>query len=442
MANAKRLRDALLSSSVDAMQAGRGAVSGVAQQMGTAWLPVREIAPDPDQPRTHYDSERMKHLVESIRAIGQVEPILVQALKVEEQRPGEPYRYRCLSGHRRLRAYQELDLAEIKAVIVRDNLSAEQRLVREIASNEVREDHTDFDRARFMALLFAGRIAEIEPADEKGKTRDHPPIEAVKQLVNRAFNEFDRTGQFSPASRAVIEACEESLKAVGERRNTRWFHRWGAPLLALEGAALEAAVAGLDARRSLAIAQLAPRGATLTVDERKGRETLIRGLALAVKASNIPHRELALLVKDLAAAAGAHGANSPHVASILSGIKTDEENLSSVPPDSHDRVHDETDTTTSAAERRLDSPNVKSLRRRARILASRWNYRPGPPPKGGADAIGGQPADLLELVDHLATHAPRSADRILRALEKADRDTATALAVHPQRAHREGKRDR
>ena len=55
MANSKRLRDALLSSSVDAMQAGRGAVSGVAHQMGAVWLPVREIMPDRDQPRTHYD---------------------------------------------------------------------------------------------------------------------------------------------------------------------------------------------------------------------------------------------------------------------------------------------------------------------------------------------------------------------------------------------------
>ncbi len=80
MAN-KKLKDALLQNSKAAVTSGRSATAGVSDQTGFVWLPLAEIQPDPEQPRTHIDEAALRQLAESIRALGQIEPILVQPLR-------------------------------------------------------------------------------------------------------------------------------------------------------------------------------------------------------------------------------------------------------------------------------------------------------------------------------------------------------------------------
>jgi ParB/RepB/Spo0J family partition protein len=210
MAKTKNLREALLGSSKSAIEAGRSSVAGVADSAGAVWLPVADIAPDPDQPRTHYDEAAMRALAESIAALGQIEPIVVQALGAAERASHDGRRYRCLSGHRRLRAHESLGLSEIRATVVRERLSESDRFRHEIASNEVREDHTDFDRARFMALVFAEALGA--EGDDAART------ERVKYVVNRAFNELDRAGELSAESAEAVATCERALAGRGERR--------------------------------------------------------------------------------------------------------------------------------------------------------------------------------------------------------------------------------
>jgi ParB/RepB/Spo0J family partition protein len=387
MANTKQLRDALLGRSKDAIHSGRSATPGVADQSGAVWLPVADVAPDPDQPRTHYDEEAMRQLCESIQAVGQIEPILVQPLRAAERQATPDRKYRCLSGHRRLRAHELLGLDEIKATIVRDELSPADRFMQEVASNEAREDHTDFDRARFMGVLFANSLGGGADADR------------VKRLVNRAFNELDRTGRHSAESAAVVEKFEAALKAVGERRNLRWFHRWGLPLLALKGAAREVAVDGLDARRALALAPLAGRD-----------DALLRRFAAAARERQIPHRDFAAGVRSATDLLDAGTATPERVDRILAGLAGED-----APPESGGPAARPKEGKQAAAAKRA---TPRALRERAAALAGRWSVRLG-------DRRRAVPLD--EAIAELAARDPRALERFVDAMERADRALVALL---------------
>jgi ParB family chromosome partitioning protein len=72
-----------------------------------AEVPVDRIAPNPAQPRTHFDAEALEELVTSIREVGLLQPIVV--------RQTGPESYELVMGERRLRASREAGLDRIPA---------------------------------------------------------------------------------------------------------------------------------------------------------------------------------------------------------------------------------------------------------------------------------------------------------------------------------------
>ncbi len=62
-------------------------------------LPLDSISPNPRQPRTVFDEEAMNELVESIREVGMLQPIVV--------RPLGGARFELVMGERRWRAAQQ-----------------------------------------------------------------------------------------------------------------------------------------------------------------------------------------------------------------------------------------------------------------------------------------------------------------------------------------------
>ncbi len=72
-------------------------------------LPLDSISPNPRQPRTAFDEEAMNELVESIREVGLLQPIVV--------RPLGGARFELVMGERRWRAAQQADLDNIPAIV-------------------------------------------------------------------------------------------------------------------------------------------------------------------------------------------------------------------------------------------------------------------------------------------------------------------------------------
>jgi ParB family chromosome partitioning protein len=102
-------------------------------------LPVRKIRPNPDQPRKHFDEEKHRELVLSIRERGILQPIRVMQVTRNED-------YMIIAGERRWRAAKEVPLAEVPCIVIAAQ-APEQAHIDAIIENVTREDLNAVDRA-------------------------------------------------------------------------------------------------------------------------------------------------------------------------------------------------------------------------------------------------------------------------------------------------------
>ena len=93
-------------------------------------LPLREIEPDPEQPRKRFDDDALNQLADSITENGLLQPIAV--------RPQGLGRYSIVAGERRWRACRMAGLTEVP-VVVKD-VSDEQAMELALVENLQRED--------------------------------------------------------------------------------------------------------------------------------------------------------------------------------------------------------------------------------------------------------------------------------------------------------------
>ncbi len=129
---------------------------------GLLQVPVGAIAPNPKQPRTHFDDEALEGLAASIREVGILQPIVVR-------RAGDG-RYELIAGERRLRAAKAAGLPTVP-VVLRDSGDAD--LLRDaLIENIHREDLNPIEQAEaFKALLGELGLKQEELADRVGVSR-------------------------------------------------------------------------------------------------------------------------------------------------------------------------------------------------------------------------------------------------------------------------------
>jgi ParB family chromosome partitioning protein len=117
-------------------------------------ITLEAICPNPLQPRAHFDNESLSTLVESIRARGVLQPILVRSLGDD--------RFELIAGERRWRAARAAGLKTIPAII-RD-LAQNESLEVALIENLQREDLTALERAtayQHYLDTFGGSIEDL-----------------------------------------------------------------------------------------------------------------------------------------------------------------------------------------------------------------------------------------------------------------------------------------
>ena len=142
---------------------GLGALISSAEneQAGIKELKINEIEPNINQPRKHFNDEKLTQLSESIKQHGVVQPIIVKK---------ESDTYRIVAGERRWRAARIAGLTTVP-VIVKD---LENKQVMEIAliENIQREDLNAIEEAEaYEKLLDEYKMTQEEIANTVGKSR-------------------------------------------------------------------------------------------------------------------------------------------------------------------------------------------------------------------------------------------------------------------------------
>lgn len=143
---------------------GKGLAQLVGEQASGAptELTLSSVAPNPTQPRRHFDEDQLKELAASIREVGVLQPILV--------RPVREGRYQIVAGERRYRAAQVAGLTHIPAIVrsATDQASLELALI----ENVQREDISAAECARaYQRLADEFGLTQEEIAARVGKSR-------------------------------------------------------------------------------------------------------------------------------------------------------------------------------------------------------------------------------------------------------------------------------
>ena len=145
-------------------------------------LPIREIRPNPYQPRKEFDENGLKELADSIRENGVFQPILVRKSSVG---------YELVAGERRLRASKLAGKQNIPAIIV--DFDDRQMMEISLLENIQRKDLTPIEEAAAYAQLIRKlNYTQDELAKRIGKSRANIANllrllnlpEEVKKLVN------------------------------------------------------------------------------------------------------------------------------------------------------------------------------------------------------------------------------------------------------------------
>ncbi len=124
---------------------------------------IDRIEPNPQQPRSYFDPEKLRELSESIRQRGVIQPLLVTR--------AQGNRYHLIAGERRLRAAKMAQLDEVP-VVVMDEASTNERLELALIENIQRHDLNAIEEAMAYARLIEEfNLTQEEVADKVGKKR-------------------------------------------------------------------------------------------------------------------------------------------------------------------------------------------------------------------------------------------------------------------------------
>ena len=125
-------------------------------------LPLREIEPDPDQPRKTFEQEALGELAASIAEHGLLQPIAV--------RPRGLNGYTIVAGERRWRACRMAGLTEVP-VVVKD-VTEEQAMELALVENLQREDLDPVEEAAgIRELMVRCNLTQEQAAQKLGKSR-------------------------------------------------------------------------------------------------------------------------------------------------------------------------------------------------------------------------------------------------------------------------------
>jgi ParB family chromosome partitioning protein len=134
---------------------------GPQSHVGVQHVPIERIDPNPVQPRTVFEPEKLSELAQSIRANGIIQPLVVQ-------RDGE--RYQLVAGERRWRAARMAGLTTVPAVV--QEFAKDRLLEIALIENIQREDLNPIEVAHALERLASEHnLSHEEIGQRTGKER-------------------------------------------------------------------------------------------------------------------------------------------------------------------------------------------------------------------------------------------------------------------------------
>jgi ParB family transcriptional regulator, chromosome partitioning protein len=189
--------------------------TGIKNADSSQTIPLDQIHLPATQPRRYFDSEALKHLTESIRQHGILQPLLVRLIDGEK--------HELVAGERRYRAAKEIGLKEVPIVIreLDDNAAFQLALI----ENLLREDLNPVDETegilQLLALKLNRSIEEIPPLlrrlqhDRKAASKSSNNVIGKHKLPSDGTSNNvtvkDKEGKLDADNNVILENNEGEL---------------------------------------------------------------------------------------------------------------------------------------------------------------------------------------------------------------------------------------
>jgi len=133
------------------------------ESAGTREIPLSEISANPHQPRKHFNEDALRELADSIKSQGVISPLIVAPKAVGG--------YEIIAGERRFRASRLAGLEKVP-VIIREDLTEENKLGIALIENVQREDLTAIEEAKaYREMMEQLDLTQQDVAELVGKKR-------------------------------------------------------------------------------------------------------------------------------------------------------------------------------------------------------------------------------------------------------------------------------
>jgi ParB family chromosome partitioning protein len=188
-------------------------------------LPIAQLRPGRMQPRTTFDS--LESLVDSVKAFGLLQPILVRPVA---DAAGV---YEIVAGERRWRAAQQAQLHEVPVVV--RSIGDQDALQLGLIENLQRSDLTAIDEAHgYRRLMDEFSQTQDDVAHTVGKSRPHVANTLRLLELPQPVQDMVRQGDLSAGqARALIgvpDAVAWAKKAVADKLTVRELEKLGGAL--------------------------------------------------------------------------------------------------------------------------------------------------------------------------------------------------------------------
>ena len=145
------------------LQSVISAIEKKAPQLSQVEVKLKDIRPNPYQPRKHFDEEKLNELAVSIKEHGIFQPIILK-----ESVQG----YEIVAGERRFRAASIVGLEEVPAIRV--DFSDQQMMEIALLENIQREDLNAIEEAQaYQSMMKKLKLTQEELSKRVGKSRAH-----------------------------------------------------------------------------------------------------------------------------------------------------------------------------------------------------------------------------------------------------------------------------
>ncbi len=169
-------------------------------------LKISDISPDPEQPRRHFDKEKLEELVSSIKIHGVLQPIVVVR---------KNSKFLIVAGERRYRASKLAGLERVPAVV--RELSDQNRLELSLIENIQRDNLNVLEMAEaYLKLREQFNLTAKEIGERVGGRSESAVLNTLRLLkLPQIVKDYIISGELKEGqARPLLKIDEETIKKI------------------------------------------------------------------------------------------------------------------------------------------------------------------------------------------------------------------------------------